>query len=410
MAGTLKPDDSLLLRKKEVKCEILECGDGFWESTTPYGLLDGTGYTGYTDNTVCYFYEYDDQKAYFKFKVYNKCNIWAIGTDGNFVKIPKLKLCDKDGIDITDKYLNQNDSDYVSGKWTKMISALPQGEYYLYNNNSRAVIGEWYCEKVGKNYAIKNNNKIFLPNEDNYDASTGHYNSITTIPSDYSDTDDLFDTPDYFTDKTKRVIDLFDGDIQIINLEYENGDKIVLNGIKSNRELVVASGDINNGVAQTINSIVINNTVDGNSSLKLAVSTDSGQTWLTYSNGSWSSLNITIPDKTDYNLLTTSELTQWNQARDTIFSNGIDIETFNTLDFNTLTETSIAPNTIKFAYVLNRPSYSDSVSTNKMTWNFDAKGSMKKMKESEYDIEMYEKQIKFTSLVDNAMVITNIII
>lgn len=54
-----------------------------------------------------------------------------------------------------------------------------------------------------------------------------------------------------------------------------------------------------------------------------------------------------------------TELSSWNNARDTIFNNGIDTSTFNTLDFNTITETFIAPNTIRFAYVLGRPSYGD---------------------------------------------------
>lgn len=105
-----------------------------------------------------------------------------------------------------------------------------------------------------------------------------------------------------------------------------------------------------------------------------------------------------------------TELSSWNNARDTIFNNGIDTSTFNTLDFNTITETFIAPNTIRFAYVLGRPSYGDNVSTDKMTWNFNAKGNMELMVPGEYKVALYEHQIKFTSLIDNAMLITNVII
>lgn len=405
MAGKLKPDDGLLTYKKEVKCEILEYGNGFYRETSPMGLLDGETYTGYTDSNVCYFYEYDDTKAYFKFKVYSKCNIWAISTDGNFGRISTLKLCDKYKKDISDVYLNQKESDYITGKWTKMILELPAGEYYLFNNNSRAVIGEWYCESVLSPFIVKNNDDFFIVNEENYDAETNKYIPVTSYDFDNLSTDSLLDTPEYLNGL--RPIDLFDGDIQII---YKDDYTYSINGIKSSKELVVATGDINKELAQTINSITVESVKTNNGELKLAVSIDKGESWKTYDGVNWVDLSITIPS-TEYDSMTTDEIVQWNNARDVIASDGIDADTFNSLNFNSLTDDNTAPGYLRFAYVLIRPSCTDDIKTTKLNWDFNAKGNMDLMiPGTEYNLSLYEKEARFTSLIDNELVKVNFLI
>jgi hypothetical protein len=405
LAGKLKPDDSLLTYKKEAKCEILEHGNGFYGETSPMGLLDGEAYAGYTDSNVCYFYEYDDTKAYFKFKVYSKCNIWAISTDGNFGRIPTLKLCDKYKKDISDVYLNQKESDYITGKWTKMILELPPGEYYLFNNNSRAVIGEWYCESVLSPFIVKNNDDFFIVNEENYDAETNKYIPVTSYDFDNLSTDSLLDTPEYLNGL--RPIDLFDGDIQLIKASNVG---VAISGIKSDKELVVATGDINKGLASTINSITIESTKTNNGDLRLALSVDNGKTWKTYDGANWVDLPVTIPSN-KYSSMTVDEIKQWNNARDIIATHGMDKSTFNFIDFNTLTDNNTAPEYIRFAYVLIRPIYTDDVKTTKLDWDFNAKGNMDLMVPgTEYSISLYEKEARFKSLIDNDLIKVNFLI
>ena len=408
MAGNLKPDSSLLTYEHEAKCEILEYGAGFHTGTTPLGLLDGVSYTGWEGCNICYFYPTDTtngSNGYFKFKVYSKCNIWAIGTDDYIIYVAtQLKLTNKNGVDITSEYLNQDISSYSANKWIKIINELPPGEYYL-TASDRVVIGEWYCELIPTSYIVKNNGNLYITNENNYDAATGKYTPVTSYDFDNLKVDALCDTPDYLNGL--RPIDLFEGDIQLINRDYCSFN---INGIKSSNELVVATSDINKGLAITINSLTLESTQVNNGSLKLAVSTDNGETWKTYDGVTWNDLGIAIPSTT-YELMSDSELAQWNNARDVILANGIDSSMFNSLDFNTLTEDGTAPKYIRLAYTLNRPTYDDDVKVTNLSWDYNTKGNMDLMiPGTEYNISVFEESVKFKSLIDNDLIKVNFLV
>ena len=228
---------------------------------------------------------------------------------------------------------------------------------------------------------------------------------MTSYDFDNLNCDELCDTPDYLNGL--RPIDLFDGDIQMI---YKDDYIYSINGIKSSKELVVATGDINKELAQTINSITVESVKTNNGNLKLAVSIDKGKTWKTYDGVNWVDLSITIPS-TEYSAMTTNEKLQWDNARDVIASEGIDTDTFNSIDFNTLTDDNTAPGYLRFAYVLIRPSCTDDIKTTKLNWGFNAKGNMDLMiPGTEYNLSLYEKEAKFTSLIDNELVKVNFLI
>lgn len=254
-------------------------------------------------------------------------------------------------------------------------------------------------------YYLLNGGNFYSPSETYYDSSTNTYTALSSIDGDIPSCDDLFDTPDYLNGI--RPIDLFEGDIQLL---YSESYTRTISGIKSSNELVVATGDINKGLASTINSLTLESTQVANGSLKIAVSTDNGTTWKTHNGFEWIDLGIIIPS-TMYDLMSDTELAQWNNAKDTIFMNGIDVDTFNSLDFNTLTEDGTAPKYIRFAYVLNRSSYTDDVKTTSLLWDFNAKGSMDMMVPgTEYNISVFEESVKFKSLIDNKLIKLNFLV
>lgn len=411
MAGTLKPDDSLLTSLKESTITILD-SYGSYTTCGGNGLVDGESYSGWnTDDKVMYWYQND---SFVKFKISKKTNIWCIATDGNISLTNNLTLYNQKMEDVTYKYCNIKNSTYSGGVWHEWITELPAGTYYVYGSpvatslskaDSKAVHGEWYGEALGSSYLIKNNSQLFIPNKDNYDSATGKYVPISSYDFDDLNCDDLCDTPDYLNGL--RPIDLFDGDIQLIEASNVG---VAISGIKSDKELVVATGDINKGLASTINSITIESTKTNNGDLRLALSVDNGKTWKTYDGANWVDLPVTIPSN-KYSSMTADEIKQWNNARDIIATHGMDKSTFNFIDFNTLTDNNTAPEYIRFAYVLIRPTYTDDVKTTKLDWDFNAKGNMDLMVPgTEYSISLYEKEARFKSLIDNDLIKVNFLI
>lgn len=191
-------------------------------------------------------------------------------------------------------------------------------------------------------------------------------------------------------------------------LIIEDSDKdtnIAIRGVKYDKQLVVASDDIHSSIAFNIDYFKLTSTVTDNADLRIALSIDKGQTWKV-----WDSINNSYIDLSDisiplkpYSTLSDIELTQWNLATESIAKKGITTEIFNSLDFNQLNS-----ETIRFAYVLIRPSYSDNAETSQLDWQFDSKGNMRKILDSECVVDVFEKRIKFTPLIDNPLIKVNV--
>lgn len=183
---------------------------------------------------------------------------------------------------------------------------------------------------------------------------------------------------------------------------------ITLYGIKNIAEMAIPTENIDLTVASTIHSITLSSETTANSDIKLAFSFNdfSAQKWYTVTNGALTELNITIPLK-DHSLFTETDKQQWNNAKNTILLNGLSIDDFHSLRLHQLSDSL---KSIRFAYVLKRPSYEDNVVVQNLEWNFDAKGTMKKMKDSEYDVDLYEHSAKVTTLIENDIIKVNIMI
>ena len=94
---------------------------------------------------------------------------------------------------------------------------------------------------------------------------------------------------------------------------------------------------------------------------------------------------------------------QWNNARDEIFTNGIDANLLNTLDFNVLDF-----NKIRFAYVLHTENITDTATNQKVILNFDSENSMILMKDNEIDIEVFSNRIRVVPKINSELIKLNI--
>ena len=250
---------------------------------------------------------------------------------------------------------------------------------------------------------IKQNNKYYSFSKDNYDTTTKMYREITIddINNDlYGNRIDNLITEVTIGDETFRPIDKF-SNFKIVS-KYNIPKAII--GRKTKSSMIIANGDIYTKVASNIDKFTLTNTTTNNSCIKMAVSFDNGSTWKTYTNNAFTDLSITIPCK-NYNSLTTEELTNWDNAKETIMNNGFTPDILEAIDFNTIVDL----NTIRFAYVLYQDLSTDTCEVNNLSWQFDAKGSFQKMKDSEITTSFSNGIINITPSENQDMIITNYI-
>jgi len=254
--------------------------------------------------------------------------------------------------------------------------------------------------KTISNY-IKQDNKYYGFSDDNYDTTTKMYKEVTldNIKNlKYSNL--IFNLTKETTigDETFKPIDKFTN-FQLIS-SYNKPKTII--GFKSKSGLIVANGDIYAGrISDRINSFTLDYTVNNNSAIKMAVSFNNGSTWKTYKDGTFQELSITIPNKY-YANMTDEEKTNYSNAKTTILENGFNASDLSSIDFNIDNL-----DTIRFAYVLYQDSINDDCKMSDLSWNFNAKGYLQKMKDSEVDTSFCNGIIKITPLIDCEMIITN---
>lgn len=263
--------------------------------------------------------------------------------------------------------------------------------WYPFNAADGASVQAFYArgiQKVERLFLIKQNENYYSINHEFYDETLDAY-----IPLSFLDftkgfnIEDLFDIVDMGESQFKSV-DKF-ANFQLVT--KQDTLNINVKGNKSNLELIVANGDINLFIAENIDYFNLTNIGD----VKLALSIDSGESWI---GNNLISLPCQIP-KTPYSEMTVEEIELWNQAKEAIYSQGIDITTFNSLDFNTLNA-----DTIRFAYVLSRPSYVDIAETSQLDWKFDMKGYMKQLTDEEHTALLENGVATVISEVENSII------
>jgi hypothetical protein len=285
-----------------------------------------------------------------------------------------------------------------------VITTAPQvdANYKITDGTVASTVGVYSGTYYFTSYILLKMNDLY------YSIETNHYNTVTKLYDALASMDfassffleDLF-TPVTINGETFVPIDKFDT-FKIV--DQSAAQQYYFKGLKSTSELVVANDDIGLSIASNIDFMQLLYNISGGGNIRLAFSIDNGVTWKTTSDGiTFTNLSHTIPLKV-YNTLTTDEITQWNNAKDDIATNGITPAVFNSINFN-----SLGASTIRFAYVLKRPLYADAAETTQLNWQFDSNGAMRRMKDTEYDIDLYSKQIRVTSLIDTSILKMNII-
>ena len=273
-------------------------------------------------------------------------------------------------------------------------------------HNGTGVNLEYSTEEgfIGTLFVVKQDGKYYSIKEEYYNTATKTYDEVTDIETsnfnDYGLTSGAFFEEVTIDGETFRPIDKFNNFTLISNT---NIDAVSIVGLKTLTEMIVASNDFPTTIQSNIDFFESQTEITGNGEIKIAFSIDEGVTWKTHDGTDFIDLSITIPCK-PYDELTEDELIQWNNARDEILANGIDSATLKTLDFNTLTFDKI-----RFAYVLHIDSIEDTALNKRLIWQFDAKGSMKLMKDSEIDIEVLPTGIKVTPKISSNMIKVNIL-
>ena len=257
-------------------------------------------------------------------------------------------------------------------------------------------------EEYNQGNYIKQDNKYYGFSDDNYDTTTKMYKEVTLENIKNFKYNNLilnFTKETTIGDETFKPIDKFTN-FQLIS-PYDNKPKTII-GSKSKSGLIVANGDIYAGkISNRINSFTLDYTVNNNSAIKMAVSFDNGSTWKTYKDGAFQELSITIPNKY-YTNMTDEEKTNYSNAKTTILESGFNASDLSSIDFNIDNL-----DTIRFAYVLYQDSINDDCKMSDLSWNFNAKGYLQKMKDSEVDTSFCNGIIKITPLIDCEMIITN---
>lgn len=243
-------------------------------------------------------------------------------------------------------------------------------------------------EAMRNRVLIKSDNKYYTIEDDNLVEITDAITSQLIIDRGVS--------PSTLTEKQSLLPDKF-------KLISRSDSTFNIKATKSHKELVVASSDFSTSIQSNIDFFDVVRTVDSGTSIKVAFSIDEGITWKTYDTN-FKDLSITVPLK-PYNELTEEELNQWNNARDIISEQGIDVANLSKIDFN-----SLSMDKIRFAYVFNIENANNNCKLNSTKMTYDENPPYRLMKDSEVDIDINEinKKIIITPHITTPEIKVNI--
>jgi hypothetical protein len=195
--------------------------------------------------------------------------------------------------------------------------------------------------------------------------------------------------------ETFKPIDKFDN----FSIICSNNNDVAVKGIKNNKELLVLSADVNvmPDMISSINYFLLTSVGD----IKIIYSTDSGVTWYSYYNSAITKLNCVVPLKS-YSSLTADELTSWNNTITEIETYGMNVDTFRSIDFETITISNL-----RFAYLINRVDYTSISEIQKNTMNYNTLGHLTKAKKDDYDAMLFPYALKVSPLSDSPIVKVN---
>ena len=295
----------------------------------------------------------------------NKPIIFKYSYDNNLIRIFMDNLANLDSSSNT-TIDNANNTNYFN---IGRVYNSDSNNYYFKGYLQSIEIYNEVVEHINNAYLIKDGNKCYSFKNDEYISP--YYNEITeTLSKDIFYDKGQWNINKLFTEttigsETFRPIDKFNNP-QIVS--YIQNDKVIINGIKSNKELIIAKQPFSTRLAKNIDFFELISEISDTSNIKLVVSVDDGLTWKTYKDNIWTNLTNVCPLK-EYSSMTDTEKNLWNNFKDEVDTNGIDSSVLKDIDFN-----PILSDSMMFAYVLNRNSYEDNCAMSKLQYRFDAHG------------------------------------
>lgn len=263
------------------------------------------------------------------------------------------------------------------------------------------------------NYVIMYNGGYFSTLEENYDTTTKMYKSVLASELKQENGFKVYGASDmsaFFKEitigeETFRPIDKFDN-FKIISNQRST---MALNGIKTTKDMAVATYNINIARYKNVDNItflneIVPNVEGENVYVKCVFSFDEGVTWRTFKDGILTELDLEIP-KGKYEDLNEDQKLIWNVATDNILSEGCDLEIIK----NTKWKEIEGLQRVKFAFAFNTPSYATVNAITQLDVTYDDTDFLKEMDSSEYDCEIYDKSVKVTSKIDNELIKVNIL-
>lgn len=193
------------------------------------------------------------------------------------------------------------------------------------------------------------------------------------------------------------LYELSDG-LKIITVEKY---KITTHGIKNDKELIISNQNLSTSNAKVIHNFIFNIDKKSNGNIKFAISNDNGLTWQSWNGSSWSQLtNTSALDENNkikqYSKLSDSEKIQWNKLKDEIWTSGMSTD-ITDVDYNII----LTNKTIRFAFVLYRPTYEDNISLSKTNLLYDKVGAWHKLSEDDIDIAINSNSCVVTPKLQN---------
>ena len=177
--------------------------------------------------------------------------------------------------------------------------------------------------------------------------------------------------------------------------------KLNVKGIKSDKELIISNQNLSTINADVIHNFILETNKVANGDIKFVISNDNGLTWQTWNGSSWDTLTNTASLDRDnkikqYSKLSDSEKIQWNKLKDEIWTSGMSTDIAD-VDYNSI----LTNKTIRFAFVLYRPTYDDNVALKDTQWLFNRVGAWHKLSEDDIDIAVNSNMCTVTPKLQN---------
>lgn len=264
----------------------------------------------------------------------------------------------------------------VEIKTTDVIAATAGMTYkiglttYLKPSETVAQVYKYIAAQTGILHYVENFNNSNAA-QFNYDKEVVYFDGMAKIKDQY--TYPLLNNGTYFETQEIDFGAFKDLDNIIMN---EETNVFTMNGIKSNHALVTLKNDIPIDEALLISGVGMTNTASGNGSVLVAVSRDKGLTYQVFNGTEFIDVDINDTDNFATNGINASALS------------AITSEQWQTWRNNS--------GTIRFAYLLNRPSYSDLVGLDMVTMQAEMIARWMPASTTEYEYTFDESAQEYT--------------